>query len=101
MRKNDGSLAHHVYRKRTHNEKYLHASSHSVPSQKIGILKTLATSAVWIADNGHLDKELNHLHIFLQSNGYNTWDINRAFKKYLENNIQEPVDKDESIGVIF
>ena len=80
----DASLAHQVYQKKTHTYKYLNASSHHVPSQKLGILKTLAMRVVQIANNDHLDKELEHLRSVLQNNGYNTWDINKAFMKALE-----------------
>ena len=94
MRKNDHSLSYQVYRKSTH-------TGNHVPSQKLGIIKTLATGVVRIADNEHLDKELNHLRKVLQDNGYNIGDINRAFKKDLERNIQKPRKNDESKGVIF
>ena len=86
-RKNDVSLTQQVYLKRTHTDKYLHASSHHVPSQKLGILKAPATRVVQIVDNDHLDKELNFLWNVLENNGYNIRDINRAFKKALEKKI--------------
>ena len=38
---NDGSLSHQVFRKKTHTEQYLHASSHHFPAQKLGILERL------------------------------------------------------------
>jgi hypothetical protein len=44
-RKEDGSLEHRVYRKKTHIEKYLHASSHHHPEHKLGVLKTLSMRA--------------------------------------------------------
>ena len=100
-RKNNGSLAYQVYRKKTHTDKYLHASSHHVPSQRLGIIKTLSIRVVRIADNEYLDKELNHLYKVLQDNGYNIGDINWAFKKALEKNIKKPDKNDESKGVIF
>ena len=46
----DGSLAHQVYRKKTHTDRYLHATSHHHPSQKLGILNTLAIRAIRISD---------------------------------------------------
>ena len=42
-KKEDGSLAHQVYQKKTHTDKYVHASSHHPLSQKLGIFHTLAT----------------------------------------------------------
>ena len=97
-RKNDGSLTHQVYRKKTHTDKYLHASSHHVPSKKLGIIKTLCNRVVQIVDNERLEKELNHLRRDLQHNCYNIGDINRAFKKELDKNIQNPDKKDEEKG---
>lgn len=45
IRKLDGYLDHKVFRKKTHIENYLHAYSHLFPAQKIGVIKTLATTA--------------------------------------------------------
>ena len=59
--KEDGSLAHQVYRKKTHTDKYVHASSHHHPSQKLVILHIIATRAVSIYDKEHLKDELSHL----------------------------------------
>jgi hypothetical protein len=53
----DGSLSHQVYRKKTHTEQYLHADSHHHPSQKLGVLNTLATRALKISDDEHLEEE--------------------------------------------
>ena len=69
-KKADGSLSHQVYRNKTHTDRYLHAISHHHPSQKIGILNTLATRAVRISDTEHLKRELSHLSRVLQENGY-------------------------------
>ena len=49
-----GSLAHQVYRKKMHTDRYLHATSHHHPSQKLGILNTLAIRAIIISDKEHL-----------------------------------------------
>lgn len=54
-KKADGSLAHQVYQKKTHTDKYLHADSHHHPSQKNGILNTLATRAIKTVDAEHLN----------------------------------------------
>jgi hypothetical protein len=56
-RKEDGNLGHVVYRKKTHTENYLHASSHHHPTQKLGVLNTLATRAIRISDEEHLEHE--------------------------------------------
>ena len=53
-KREDGSLSHQVYRKKTHTDRYVHASSHHHPSQKMGILHTLATRAVRISKRNTL-----------------------------------------------
>ena len=80
-KKLDGSVAHQVYRKKTHTNKYLHAESHHHPSQKIGILHTLAKRAVRVSDEDHLNEELQHLSKILQENGYTKKNIKMAFRK--------------------
>ena len=57
----DGMLSHQVYRKLTHTEQYLHVVSHHHPTQKLGVIKTLATKALKISDKQHLDQEREHL----------------------------------------
>ena len=57
-RNDDGSLAHQVYRKKTHTYRYIHADSHHQPAKKIGILNTLATKAKRVSDPTHVDQEL-------------------------------------------
>ena len=54
-RKTDGTIAWQVYWKKTHIDKYLQADSHHHPSQKLGILNTLAIRAVRIADKEHIN----------------------------------------------
>ena len=44
-RKDDGTLAYQVYRKKTHRDKYIHTDSHHHPTQNIGVFNTLATRA--------------------------------------------------------
>ncbi|XP_071439841.1 uncharacterized protein [Hetaerina americana] len=43
-RKLDGTLGHSVYRKPTHTDRYLHATSHHHPQQKAGVIKTFLQS---------------------------------------------------------
>jgi hypothetical protein len=74
-RKEDGNLGHAVYRKKTHTENYLHASSHHHPSQKLGVLNTLATRAIRISDEEHLEHEKYHLSKVFKSIGYKDNDI--------------------------
>ena len=80
-KKEDGSLAHQVYQKKTHTDKYVHASSHHPLSQKLGILHILATRAVRTYNKEHLEDELSHLSKTLLDNGYERRDIIRAFRR--------------------
>jgi hypothetical protein len=61
MKKPNGSLAHKVFRTKTHTEQHLHANSHHHPTQKLGILKTLITRALRISNDEHLEKEKLHI----------------------------------------
>ena len=54
-RRDDGCICHQVFRKKTHTDQYLHASSHHFPSQKFGVLSTLATHALRVSDDSHLE----------------------------------------------
>ena len=36
-KRNEGTLGHQVYRKKTHTDRYLHADSHHLPTQKLGV----------------------------------------------------------------
>jgi predicted GIY-YIG superfamily endonuclease len=83
-RKEDGKLGHSVYRKKTHTENYLHASSHHHPNQKLGILNTLSIRAIRISDKEHLEQEKNHLHKVFKNIGYKEKEIENAIKKALE-----------------
>lgn len=87
-RNQDGSIYHQVYRKKTHTEHYLHANSHHHPSQKIGVLNTLATRVVRISNLDHFEKEKNHLMNVFEKNGYNKHQVIKAF-----NNAENPKNK--------
>jgi hypothetical protein len=82
-RKEDGKLGHSVYRKKTHTENYLHASSHHHPNQKLGILNTLSIRAIRISDKEHLEQEKNHLHKVFKNIAYKEKEIENAIKKAL------------------
>ena len=56
----DGSLAHQVYRKPTHIDRYLQANSHHFPSQKLGVINTLITRALRISNEKHVEQEMKH-----------------------------------------
>jgi predicted GIY-YIG superfamily endonuclease len=92
-RKEDGKLGHSVYRKKTHTENYLHASSHHHPNQKLGILNTLSTRAIRISDKEHLEQEKNHLHKVFKNIGYKEKEIENAIRKALEKENNKPQQK--------
>lgn len=60
-RSTDGKLNHQVYRKPTHTDRYLHASSHHHPAQKRAVIKTLINRAQRISDITHIEQEKTHL----------------------------------------
>ena len=78
----------------------MQVDSHHHPSQKLGILNTLATRAVRIADKEHINGELKHLRIALKNNGYDNNDITRAFKKAQDPKVRILDDVNESIVVL-
>jgi hypothetical protein len=81
IRKQDGTLGHKVFRKKTHTDSYLHADSHHHPSQKMGVLNTMATRAARISDKEHLEEEINHLTRVFKNIGYREKDIKKAMNK--------------------
>jgi hypothetical protein len=89
-RKSDGNLGHVVYRKKTHTENYLHANSHHHPNQKLGVLKTLATRAIRISDETHLEQEKYHLSNVFKNIGYKHKDITNTINKALEKTSKNP-----------
>ena len=80
-KKNGGVLGHQVYKKNTHTDRYLHADSHHLPTQKIGVLNTLVTRAIRILNEDHLDHEINHFSNVFQMNGYNKNQIMKVIQK--------------------
>jgi len=70
MKRANGSLVHKVFRKKTHIEQYLHAGSHHHLAQKFGVLETLATRALRIFDDEHLEEEKLYLLKVFKDNGY-------------------------------
>jgi hypothetical protein len=77
-KKNDGSLSHQVYRKKTHTDKYLHVESHHHPTQKLGVINTLVTRAIRVFDSDHVEEELNHLANVFRNNGYKEHQFKKA-----------------------
>ena len=98
-KKADGSFSHQVFRKKTHTEQYLHASSHHFPAQKLGVLSTLATRAVRISDKESLETEKAHLLDVFEKNGYKRHLGQKAFLKARKEPSTRKVPKDHVLGV--
>jgi hypothetical protein len=80
-RKHNGTLGHKVFRKKTHTDSYLHADSHHHPSQKMGVLNTMAIRAARISDKEHLKEEIDHLTKVFKNIGYRYKDIKKAMNR--------------------
>lgn len=78
-RKSNGLLGHAVHRKKTHTDRYLNASSHHHPMQKISLVATLIHRAYAISDTESLSAEKKHLIEALERNGYSRSMVNRRF----------------------
>ncbi|XP_076247886.1 LOW QUALITY PROTEIN: uncharacterized protein LOC143187549 [Calliopsis andreniformis] len=82
-RKPDGTLGHQVYRKPTHTNRCLPASSHHHSVQKNSVLSSLIHRAINICEEEHLPEELNHIRNTLQQNGFSKNKINRTIDRIL------------------
>ena len=74
-RNGDGTLSHQVYRKPTHTDRYLHATSYHHPSQKNSVISSLVYRALKISEPTSLNGELEHLNQVLTKNGYSSRNI--------------------------
>lgn len=79
VKRGDGNkLAHTVYRKKTHTDRYLHAKSHHHPQQKRSLIKTLMHRANKIPDEISKPEERKHVELALMKNGYTRKEIRNA-----------------------
>jgi len=92
-RKTDGALAFDVFRKKTHTDRYLHATSHHHPAQIAGAANTLAYRSKVLTDDAHRDLEMKRLRKALQSNGYPEKTINKALSRDINNKTETVEDK--------
>ncbi|XP_033646299.1 uncharacterized protein LOC117305532 [Asterias rubens] len=95
-KKTDGSLAHSVYRKPTHTDRYLNARSFHPPSVKASVNRTLLQRAHFICDKEHLPNELEHLNTVLKENGYKP----NKRESLSKHNSQSAQSKDMPIAVL-
>jgi hypothetical protein len=96
-------LGHQVYRKKTHTDSYLHADSYHHPSQKSGVLNTLAVRAFRISDPDHLKEEIEHLTSVFKNLGYKEWSIKKAIRRAQDKALSKhpPEDKKEDSGKVY
>ena len=59
-----------IYRKPTHNDRYLHFSSNHSPCIKRGVVISLVDRVIRICSEPHIDSELNYIKDILFCNGY-------------------------------
>jgi hypothetical protein len=91
----DGTLGHRVYRKPTHTDRYLHATSHHHPTQKNSVISSLIYRALTISEPTSLNEELEHLNQVLTKNGYKSKDIHRTTER-LKNKISNSTNMNTS-----
>ncbi|XP_031847206.1 uncharacterized protein LOC116433359 [Nomia melanderi] len=80
-RKPDGSLGHQVYRKPTHTDRYLNASTHHHPAHKDSVIRSLVNCALKICDTNNLQAELDHVKHALIRNGFSGSRVQRTINK--------------------
>ena len=68
--KNNPSLEFSIYRKPTHNDRYLYFPSHHPPSVKRGVIISLVDRVLKICSRNHINSELNYVKDILFCNGY-------------------------------
>jgi hypothetical protein len=102
-RKEDGTLGHQVYRKKTHIDSYLHANSYHHPSQKSGVLNILAVRALTISDPDHLNQEIEHLTTVFKNLGYKELSIKKAIRRAKDKVVSKhpPENKKENCGKVY
>ena len=65
-----GTINHAVFRKPTHIDRYLNYRSFHHPAIKSSVCKTLVSRAYNVCDKESIAKELDHLNVVLQQNGF-------------------------------
>ncbi|KAK5647713.1 hypothetical protein RI129_002605 [Pyrocoelia pectoralis] len=76
----DGKFNFSLYRKPTHSNRYLNASSHHHPSQLNAVIKSLIIRSLRLTDDDSREEELTNIKMALQQNGYSSNQINKIIK---------------------
>ncbi|XP_015121008.1 uncharacterized protein LOC107043859 [Diachasma alloeum] len=93
VRRNEGgTLGHQVYRKPTHTDRYLNATSYHHPSQKNSAISSLMYRALTISQPSNVNSEVEHLKTALTKNGYNIKQI-RKVKRKLQSQLSSPQEE--------
>jgi hypothetical protein len=100
-RKHDGSLGHTVYRKATHTNRYLHATSHHHPTQIRSVANTLAIRSRRIADSHSIATESKSLQDALLQNGYTNRVFHKAWNRALQTRTEDKTPNPERRVQVF
>ena len=88
-------FTHTIYRKPTHTNRYLNASSHHHPAQLNSVVHTLVSRSLKLTDNNNKNTEIQTLTNILHQNGYNKKQILRNISKVENpNTTTSPLDPD-------
>lgn len=90
-RKQDRTLGHTVYRKPTHTDRYLHATSHHHPANLRSVVSALVNRAHRICNSENLNAELKHVDAVLERNGYTRKQRRIKTRRYNETPVQNSV----------
>ena len=82
--KNNNTLSHTTYRKKTHTNRYLHATSHHAPSQIQSVASSLIDRSNKLADDDHRSREMSVIRNVLSNNGFTKKQIDKAQQRAVE-----------------
>ncbi|KAJ9601807.1 hypothetical protein L9F63_000035 [Diploptera punctata] len=100
IRRPEGRLAHTVYRKSTHTDRYLNAASHHHPAQITSVINTLVIRSLRLTDQEHPHEEEKQLKRALLANGYPEHAGKRVFKR-ARNAPSTSEKKEQTLGTAF
>ena len=92
-RKGNGRRGHAVYRKATHTNQYLNATSHHHPAQKASVVTSLLHRAFTVSDADSLDPEKKLLTSALHKNGYNPRMVLKRAEKVAQLHSRPPAER--------